>query len=95
MKFVISTKGFTDIINITDKVSEIVEKYKIKDGICLVFSPGSTGGITTIEYEDGVITDLKKAFEKIIPMNAHYEHNKRVLRNLLLLMYINYYAPLT
>ena len=94
MRFVISTKGSTDIINITDKVNEIVEKSKIQDGICLIFSTGSTSCITTVEYEDGLINDLKKAFEKQIPANVYYEHNKRVLRNLLLLMHINYYTPL-
>jgi secondary thiamine-phosphate synthase enzyme len=77
MKFSISTKGFNDIIDITDKVAQIVEKSKIKDGICLIFCPGSTCGITTIEYESGLIEDLKRVLEKLIPMSKDYEHCKK------------------
>ena len=77
MKFTISTKGFTDIIDITDKVSKIVRDSKVKEGICLISSPGSTAGITTIEYEEGLIEDLKRTLEKIAPMNTDYEHCKK------------------
>jgi len=77
MRFTINTKGFTDIIDITDKVSGIVEKSKIKDGICLISCPASTCGITTIEYESGLIKDLKRALEIIAPMNENYEHCKK------------------
>ena len=77
MKFTISTKGFTDIIDITDKVSKIVRDSKVKEGICLMSSPGSTAGITTIEYEEGAIEDLKRILEKIAPMSKDYEHCKK------------------
>lgn len=77
MKFSISTKGFNDIIDITDDVARIVEKSKIKDGICLIFCPGSTCGITTIEYESGLVEDLKRVLEKLIPMSKDYEHCKK------------------
>ncbi len=77
MRFTISTKGFTDIIDITDKVSKIVRDSKVKEGICLISSPGSTAGITTIEYEEGLIEDLKRALEIIAPMNENYEHCKK------------------
>lgn len=77
MKFSISTKGFNDIIDITDKVAQIIKKSKIEDGICLVSCPGSTCGITTIEYESGLIEDLKKVLEKIAPMSKDYEHCKK------------------
>ena len=77
MNFSIQTKGFNDTIDITDKVKEIVKESKVEDGICLVFCPGSTGGITTIEFESGAISDLKRILEKIVPMNKDYEHNKR------------------
>ena len=75
--FFLSTKGFNDIVDITPKVSEIVESSKVKEGICLIASPGSTCGITTIEYEEGLIKDLKKALDKIAPMSKDYEHCKR------------------
>lgn len=77
MKFSISTKGFNDIIDITDKVAQMVGRSKIKDGICLIFCPGSTCGITTIEYESGLIEDLKRVLEKLIPMSKDYEHCKK------------------
>lgn len=77
MRFCLSTKGFTDIINITPRLSEIVAKSGVKAGICVVSSAGSTCGITTIEYEEGVIKDLKEVFEKIAPRNKDYEHCKK------------------
>jgi secondary thiamine-phosphate synthase enzyme len=77
VKFRISTKGFNDIINITDRVSEIVKNSKIKEGICLVFVAHSTCAITTIEYEEGAIKDLKRALEIVAPMNTNYEHCKK------------------
>ena len=77
MRFAISTKGFTDIVDVTDKVSEIVRDSKAKEGICLISSPGSTVGITTIEYEEGLIEDLKRILEKIAPTSKDYEHCKK------------------
>lgn len=77
MRFTISTKGFNDIIDITSRVEEAVKKSKVRDGICLLSSPGSTCGITTIEYESGLIYDLKRILEKIAPMSEDYEHCKK------------------
>lgn len=77
MRFSLKTKGFNDTINITDEVSKAVEKAGKKDGICLISCPGSTCGFTTIEYEKGVIEDLKRALEIIAPMNEDYEHCKK------------------
>lgn len=77
MKFSISTKGFTDIIDLTEEISQIVKNSKTKEGICLVSSAGSTCGITTIEYEEGLIEDLKRTLEKVAPMNKEYEHCKK------------------
>ncbi|HDZ54199.1 MAG TPA: YjbQ family protein [Candidatus Nealsonbacteria bacterium] len=77
MKFLISTKGFNDIIDITGQVSRAVEKSKIKEGICLISCPGSTAGLTTLEYEEGAVADLKRVFEKIAPMSEDYEHCKK------------------
>ena len=77
MRFSISTKGFTDIIDITDKVREAVKEAVKKDGVCLISCPGSTCGITTIEYEEGAVQDLKNILDKIIPMSKDYEHCKK------------------
>lgn len=73
----VETKGYTDIINITDEVQKELESCKINNGIITIFVPGSTGGITTIEYEQGVIKDLKRLFEEIIPSNKEYAHNSK------------------
>ena len=77
MRFTISTKGFTDVIDITSRVAEIVKKSKVRDGICLVFVAHSTCALTTIEYEEGAIKDLKRALEIVAPMNENYEHCKK------------------
>lgn len=77
MRFKIKTKGFNDIIDITPKISEIVKNSKTKEGICLIFVAHSTCAITTIEYEEGVIEDLKRILENIAPMNKNYEHCKK------------------
>ena len=73
----LSTKGFSDVINLTDRVASIVNKSNIKNGLVTVFCSGSTGSITTIEYESGVINDLRKALERIAPSDIPYEHDRR------------------
>jgi secondary thiamine-phosphate synthase enzyme len=73
----LSTKGFSDIIDITDSVDAVVGHSKIKDGLVTVFCPGSTGSVTTIEYESGVLRDLQMAIEKIVPSGIPYEHDRR------------------
>lgn len=75
MSFRISTKGFTDIIDITDRVSGIIKKSKVKDGICLISCPGSTASITTIEYEPELLKDFKEFLEKLVPSDKEYRHD--------------------
>ena len=72
----ISTKGETDIINITEDVSKIVKSSGIKNGIGCVFVPGATGAITTIEYEPGLLQDLPKALERLFPKGIEYRHEQ-------------------
>jgi secondary thiamine-phosphate synthase enzyme len=76
-QFQLKTKGFGDTIDITSETIAIAGNSKIMNGLVTVFCPGSTGTITTIEYESGVIKDLQKALEKIAPSNTNYEHNMR------------------
>jgi len=64
------------IFDITDDIVEIIEKSKIHNGIVTVFSIGSTTGITTIEYEPGLIKDIPKLMEKLIPTYQNYNHNE-------------------
>jgi secondary thiamine-phosphate synthase enzyme len=76
-KIALDTKGFSDIIDITGKVVSILERSGAKNGLISVFCPGSTGAVTTIEYESGVLEDLQRAIEKLVPSDIPYEHNKR------------------
>ena len=76
MQFSISTKGNNDIIDITSQVAEEVKKTGIKDGACLISCPGSTCGITTIEYEPNLIEDFKEFLEKLAPSDKDYKHDK-------------------
>jgi secondary thiamine-phosphate synthase enzyme len=73
----LSTKGFSDTIDITGKVTKIIQHSGIKNGLVTVFCKGSTGSVTTIEYESGVIKDLQRVLEKTVPSNIPYEHDKR------------------
>ncbi|HEC76348.1 MAG TPA: YjbQ family protein [Thermoplasmatales archaeon] len=74
---VFETTGEMHIVDITDEVQRIVERSGIEDGIVHIFCPGSTGAITTIEYEDGLLYDLPNALEKVAPKNEYYRHEER------------------
>ena len=71
------TEGYCDIIDITAKVQEQVQKEKIQRGLAALFVSGSTASLTTIEYEPGLIEDLKEFLEKFIPSNKKYHHDDR------------------
>ncbi len=71
----ISTKGYTDIIDITPDLTALLNKSDLKNGTTTVFVSGSTAGITTIEYEPGLLKDLPEAFEKLAPMKKGYHHD--------------------
>jgi secondary thiamine-phosphate synthase enzyme len=73
----LKSKGFCDIVDITRWVEEAVSASNVRDGLVNVFVPGSTGGITTIEYESGLVDDLKDLFEQIAPRDGDYQHNLR------------------
>lgn len=70
-----STKGYADIIDITSDVLNFVKKNNIRHGNVTVFVPGSTGGITTIEHEPGLLKDIPEFLEKIIPSGKRYHHD--------------------
>ena len=63
--------------DVTDDVSELVSASGVKEGIVVVSLTGSTGAITTIEFEPGALKDLRDALERIAPLGAHYDHNAR------------------
>ncbi|RLF08543.1 MAG: YjbQ family protein [Thermoprotei archaeon] len=72
----LETKGEGHIIDLTHIVREVVRESKVTNGIGLVFVPGSTGAITTIEYEPGLQHDMKNALERLFPRDIPYEHEK-------------------
>jgi len=72
-----NTSSQTDIINITSEVEENVLSSGIKKGNLLLFISGSTAALTTIEYESGVVNDLRRAIERMAPQNVQYEHDRR------------------
>lgn len=73
----IETGGFNDVHNISPMVADFVKNLPFSEGSVTIFVPGSTGGVTTIEFESGVIEDLKGAFERLIPQTIEYRHNER------------------
>jgi len=73
----LSTKGFSDILEITHHVDAVIDRSRIENGLVTVFCPGSTGAVTSIEYESGVLRDLQEAIEKIVPSNIPYDHDRR------------------
>jgi secondary thiamine-phosphate synthase enzyme len=72
-----STTGDTDIIDITRHVTDRITEAGIEEGHVLLFVPGSTAALTTIEYERGAIGDLKEAIERLVPEGECYRHNER------------------
>ncbi len=72
-----NTHGFNDIQDLTEDVTEIVNSSGVTNGNITVFIPGSTVGVTTIEFETGAIEDFKKALERIAPQDIYYSHNAR------------------
>lgn len=75
-KFVIQTRGFTDIIDITNKVQNLVYKHELQTAQVLIYVPGSTVSITTIEYEPGLVRDFPEILDKIAPMDRTYHHDE-------------------
>lgn len=73
--FLMNTRGFTDIIDITQKVKSAVYQHNIKNGNVVIALPGSTAAITTIEYEPGLIKDLPAVLDEIAPMDKSYHHD--------------------
>jgi secondary thiamine-phosphate synthase enzyme len=73
----IDTKMGTDIVDITGLVDQHLAQSQIKRGAMILFVPGSTGALTTIEYESGVIQDLADAIERLAPRDIPYAHDQR------------------
>ena len=71
-----STRGDGDIIDLTDEMKRAVAESSLASGTITVFVPGSTAGITTIEYEPGLVKDVPELMEKLIPSDKPYQHDE-------------------
>jgi secondary thiamine-phosphate synthase enzyme len=76
-EFELETKGFNDVHDITPLVGGFVKDLPFSEGSVIIFVPGSTAGVTTIEFESGAVDDLTNAFERLIPESIEYRHNLR------------------
>jgi secondary thiamine-phosphate synthase enzyme len=72
-----STNGDADILDVTDQVSHVVADSNVTSGIVTLFTPSATSGLTTIEYESGCVSDLRRLFDEIVNPNQLYAHNAR------------------
>ncbi len=73
----VESKGETDMMDLTGDVEKAIRESKLRDGVVTLFVQGSTGALTTIEYEEGLLEDLPVALERIAPKEAVYEHERR------------------
>ncbi len=76
-KISFSTKGNCDIIDITPQIEQQIAESDISRGTVTVFVPGSTAGVSTIEFESGLLSDFKGMWERNIPKNIPYDHDRR------------------
>lgn len=73
----LSTNGNCDMVNITEEIAKQISSSDINNGIAIIFIAGSTAGITTIEYEEGLIGDFKDMWERTVPSNLPYQHDRK------------------
>ncbi len=73
----LSTQGNADVKEITGHIAQVVNDSEISSGTVTIFCPSSTSALTTIEYESGCVSDLRRLFEEIIPQNREYAHNAK------------------
>jgi secondary thiamine-phosphate synthase enzyme len=71
------TKGHADMHDLTEEVESLIQESGLTQGIACVFAPGSTCGITTIEFEPGCLADFRRVFDEIIPSEKEYQHHLR------------------
>ena len=72
-----NTRGNSDILDITPDVSQALGDVGLTLGTVTLFSPSATSALTTIEYESGCLSDIRRLFDEIVEPNRHYAHNAR------------------
>jgi len=74
--FSIETKGFSDIVDITNTVTRIIADSGLSNGIATVFVVGSTASVSTIEFEPALVTDMKEHLNELVPSNLKSRHSE-------------------
>jgi len=72
-----NTEAEMDVVDVTKDVADILADASVTDGIVTIFCPGSTGALTTMEYEPGLVKDMQELFEKLAPRDHYYHHEER------------------
>ncbi len=72
----LSTRGETEIVDITDGVRSVVRTSGVERGVVTVFATGSTVAVTTMEHEPGGVADLRALLDRLIPTTGDYAHNR-------------------
>jgi secondary thiamine-phosphate synthase enzyme len=75
--FSLKTAAKDEVIDITERVAEIVSRSKVRNGIACVFVAGSTAAVTTVEHEPGLVADMRDAMDRLYPKDIDYEHHRR------------------
>ncbi len=75
--FSLQTRGEGDAHDVTDAVARAVSGSGVRSGVATVFCPSSTSALTTIEFEPGAVSDLRRVFDEIVPRDREYRHNER------------------
>jgi len=73
----LQTQGNGQVLDITAEVEQQLQSSGLKNGIVTLFTPGSTSALTTTEYESGVVHDLQRTFDRLVPPDMDYRHNLR------------------
>ncbi len=76
-EIVVQTRGDGDMVDLTEQVRNRAGASGLREGLVTVFVVGSTAGITTIEYEPGLVSDLNRAMGVLAPLGVAYEHDRR------------------
>ncbi len=72
----IKTTGEGDIVNVSEQIQDVLTRTDAKEGIVMLFLQSTTASITIMEYEEGLLTDLPRSIDKLVPKSGEYEHEK-------------------
>jgi secondary thiamine-phosphate synthase enzyme len=74
---VFTTEAEMDVVDVTKDVADLLGDASVSHGIVTVFVPGSTGAVCTMEFEPGLVNDMRELFEKLAPADHYYHHEER------------------